>query len=77
MQNDLAKAFLEPVAVREAPDYYEIIKKPMDLGTLHKLLLTRKIHTPAAFERNLRLIFENAREYNGEEDQVDYFCAKC
>ncbi len=73
MQNELAKAFLEPVAVLEAPDYYEIIKRPMDLGTLREILLSRKCHTPAAFERNMRLIFDNAREYNGEDDQVDCF----
>ncbi len=71
MQNSLATAFLVPVAVLEAPDYHEIIKKPMDFGTLHNILLTRKSYTPAAFERNLRLVFDNARKYNGEDDPVN------
>ena len=70
MQSESAKPFLEPVRVIDAPSYYEVIKTPMDLGTLQSLLLTRKGFTPAAFERNLRLIFENAREYNGEAHQV-------
>ena len=70
MQSELAKPFLEPVSIIEAPTYYETIKKPMDLGTLYNILLTRKGFSPASFERNLRLIFKNAREYNGETDQV-------
>lgn len=73
MQSELAKPFLEPVRVIDAPNYYEVIKRPMDLGTLSNLLMTRKGFSPAAFERNMRLIFGNAREYNVEADQVIEF----
>ncbi len=70
MQSELAKPFLEPVRVIDAPNYYEVIKRPMDLETLFNILQTRKGFSAGAFERNMRLIFQNAREYNDEADQV-------
>ena len=69
MQSELATPFLAPVSLLDAPDYYDMIKKPMDFGTLCEIVDSRKC-TPVRFEKLVRLIFSNAREYNTEGDEV-------
>jgi bromodomain-containing protein 8 len=59
--------FKEPVKQGEAKNYFEIIKKPMDLKTL---LQSVKITNSAEFTRDLTLIFANAIMYNGQEHHV-------
>ncbi|KAI9315007.1 hypothetical protein BX666DRAFT_1965766 [Dichotomocladium elegans] len=61
-----ALLFLRPVSedLDGAPDYYKIIKEPMDLGTI-KTKLERSIYTSFdEFEKDVRLIFNNCYTYN-------------
>lgn len=46
------------------PDYFDIIKKPMDLGTVQKKLETGQYHSIDDFNSDIRLTFENAVTYN-------------
>lgn len=46
------------------PDYYEIIKDPMDLETLAINVNSGKYKTKDAFDHDLNLIFKNAKSYN-------------
>lgn len=46
------------------PDYYETIKKPMDLGTMRKKMENREYHSAKEFEEDIRLIVNNCRKYN-------------
>ncbi|KAI9488830.1 hypothetical protein BDB00DRAFT_25073 [Zychaea mexicana] len=65
-KNRAALLFVQPVdeALDGAPDYYKIIKEPMDLGTV-KAKLDRKIYTSFdEFEKDIRLIFNNCYTYN-------------
>jgi hypothetical protein len=47
-------------------DYFEIVEKPMDLGTIQKKLETGTCHSLGHFKSDVRLTFENAMKYNKE-----------
>jgi len=57
------------------PDYFVIIKKPMDLGTVNKRIENGSYHFIEEFEADVRLTFENAMTYN-EEGSVVHDMAK-
>lgn len=57
------------------PDYFEVIKKPMDLGTIRKKLENGVYHTLEDFEAQVHLTFDNAMLYN-PEGSVVYNMAK-
>jgi len=57
-----AAIFLTKVGKKEAPSYYDIIKNPMDLGTMSKkLLLYRSLDD---FKEDIDLIVNNCLTYN-------------
>jgi E1A/CREB-binding protein len=57
------------------PDYFEIIKKPMDLGTVSKKLDNGAYHFITEFAADVKLTFDNAMTYN-EEGSVVHDMAK-
>lgn len=57
------------------PDYFEIIKKPMDLGTIQKKLEAGTYHAIKDFRSDVNLTFDNAMSYN-EKASVVYDMAK-
>lgn len=52
------------------PDYFEVIKKPMDLGTIRKKLENNCYHSIDEFESHVHLTFDNAMLYNPEGSVV-------
>lgn len=54
---------VDPMALG-IPTYHQIIKEPMDLGTVQRKLDKGEITTPEEFARLVRLIFENAMTFN-------------
>jgi bromodomain-containing factor 1 len=46
------------------PDYPQVIKYPMDLGTVRDLLTESQLADPDHFAENVRLTFKNAMTYN-------------
>lgn len=58
--------FLHPVNKTEVPDYYEVIKEPMDLSTMEVKLENDAYETMEDFVYDCSLIFNNCRQYNGE-----------
>ncbi|KAI9478715.1 MAG: hypothetical protein EXX96DRAFT_505382 [Benjaminiella poitrasii] len=56
--------FLNKVNKREAPDYFEVIKKPMDLGTVTKKMKNLVYRSKKEFSDDLYLIYENCLTYN-------------
>lgn len=58
--------FLQPVNKAEVPDYYEVIKEPMDLSTMEVKLENDAYETMDDFIYDCKLIFNNCRQYNGE-----------
>ncbi|KAI3457155.1 hypothetical protein Pfo_013818 [Paulownia fortunei] len=51
-------------------DYFEIIKKPMDLGTVKDRLTQNWYKSPEEFAEDVRLTFRNAMTYNPKEQDV-------
>lgn len=50
----------------EVGDYYDVIKEPMDLGTMESKLENDKYESFDQFVYDARLIFNNCRSYNAE-----------
>ena len=70
---DLAGAFSEPVTDAVAPEYSTIIKFPMDLRTLRRTAQRGGYKSVDEFESDLKLIFDNCREYNGPTSPLSKF----
>jgi transcriptional activator SPT7 len=58
--------FLNRVNKREAPDYYNIIKHPMDIGTMMKKLKNFQYKSKKDFVDDLNLIWSNCLKYNAD-----------
>ncbi|KAK1152664.1 hypothetical protein AOXY_G30764 [Acipenser oxyrinchus oxyrinchus] len=64
--HELSVEFHEPVST-SIPNYYKIIKKPMELTTVKKKLQmkhSQHYQTPQDFVADVRLIFKNCAKYN-------------
>nr|XP_043635514.1 histone acetyltransferase GCN5 [Erigeron canadensis] len=60
--------FKEPVDVRDVPDYYDIIRDPMDLKTMSKRVDSEQYYvTLEMFVADAKRMFANARTYNSPE----------
>ncbi|CAF4152988.1 unnamed protein product [Rotaria sp. Silwood2] len=70
--------FAKPVDAKNLnlDDYHQIIKKPMDLGTVKKKLENREYTSPDEFATDVRLIFGNCYLYNGPNTDVVAMCRK-
>lgn len=65
LQNQNVKIhFGEPVRADLYPRYYDMIKTPMDLGTIQKKLDTGYYTNVYDFRDDVRLCFENCRIFN-------------
>ncbi len=51
-------------------DYYDIIKVPMDLGTIKRKLENKQYATPDELRDDVRLICENCFKYNPVHDVI-------
>ncbi|KAL5276095.1 BRD4 family protein [Megaselia abdita] len=51
-------------------DYHDIIKKPMDLGTVKRKMDSREYKNAAEFAADVRLIFTNCYKYNPPDHDV-------
>ncbi|OUM66974.1 hypothetical protein PIROE2DRAFT_40419 [Piromyces sp. E2] len=73
--NDIANhrygpVFLNPVKVEDAPDYYDIIKKPMDLNSIKQRVKDGIITSTIEFHRDVMLMCTNSLMYNQEDSEV-------
>jgi hypothetical protein len=59
-----ASTFESPVNESGAPNYYKLIKQPIDLKTIKQKVKDGRIKTKEELERDILLIFANAVMYN-------------
>ncbi|KAK8737071.1 hypothetical protein OTU49_004786, partial [Cherax quadricarinatus] len=64
IQHKNAWPFLEPVDPSEVPDYYKVVKEPMDLKTVESRVEERSYRRLAQFIGDVMLVFDNCRLYN-------------
>ncbi len=71
-EEEIAIPFLDPVDADALgiPDYYTVIKHPMDLNTIHTKLCLKKYRTVYDFANDVRLIWKNCFTYNQEGSDV-------
>ncbi|XP_053111039.1 transcription intermediary factor 1-alpha isoform X2 [Hemicordylus capensis] len=69
--HEMSLAFQDPVPPT-VPDYYKIIKKPMDLSTIkNRLQMHHPLYTkPEDIVADFRLIFQNCAEFNEPDSEV-------
>ena len=60
---------VDPVALG-LPDYFDVVKNPMHLELVKKKLENAIYADMEGFERDVKLVFENAILYNGEDSEV-------
>lgn len=61
--------FLKPVNKKNVKDYYNVIKRPMDLDTISKKVAAHKYHSRYEFLTDVEQILKNCELYNGKESQ--------
>ncbi|OWM81175.1 hypothetical protein CDL15_Pgr007206 [Punica granatum] len=66
-KKDTHGVFSEPVDPEELPDYHDIIKHPMDFGTVRKKLEDGAYANLEQFEKDVFLICSNAMQYNSPD----------
>ncbi|XP_062853895.1 nucleosome-remodeling factor subunit BPTF-like isoform X2 [Trichomycterus rosablanca] len=71
----MAWPFLDPVDPEDAPDYYRVIKEPMDLSTMEERLLNHHYSKLTEYVADMTKIFDNCRYYN-PSDSSFYQCAE-
>jgi E1A/CREB-binding protein len=66
---------VDPIALG-IPDYLDIIKKPMDLGTIEKKLKKGEYSDPWEYVDDVWMMFDNAWLYNRKTSRVYRYCTK-
>ena len=66
--------FLKPVSANDVPDYYEVVKNPMDFKTMGDKLKNKSYTTIRLFSVDMTQIFMNCRVYNDKQTEY-YDCA--
>ncbi|KAJ7095427.1 Bromodomain-containing protein, partial [Mycena belliarum] len=56
--------FHNPIKVSEAPDYHDIVKRPIDLKTIKAKIKDGVIGNSLEYQRDICLMFANAMMYN-------------
>uniref|UniRef100_A0A0V0J2P4 Bromo domain-containing protein n=1 Tax=Schistocephalus solidus TaxID=70667 RepID=A0A0V0J2P4_SCHSO len=59
------KIFMQPVKEKDFPNYYSEIENPMDLSQIRMKINTNEYSTREEFLRDIRLIHDNSRKFNG------------
>ncbi len=72
MRNENARPFLDKVNQDDYPNYYEVIKEPMDFNTIKSKLhgKPKQYETKEQFAYDCRLIFDNCEFYNEDKSEI-------
>jgi len=69
-QHKNAWPFLRPVDERQVPDYYQVIKEPMDLSTVESKLNKEGYPNLTKFIGDITQIFDNCHYYNDSKSSI-------
>jgi hypothetical protein len=72
IQEDMSKGGLFSVPVPEDlyPEYYELIKTPMDYGTIKEKVVNSKYRSALAMQKDLVLVTSNCIQFNAADSDI-------
>ena len=62
--------FHGPVKVSDAPDYYEIVRRPIDLKAIKTKIRDGQIANSLEYQRDVYLMFANSMMYNRPDSDL-------
>lgn len=62
--------FHQPIKTSEAADYYDMVKRPLDLKTIRLRLRDGTIKDSQEFQRDIYLMYANALVYNAPQSEI-------
>ena len=62
--------FHGPVKVSDAPDYYEIVRRPIDLKAIKTKIRDGQITNSLEYQRDIYLMFANSMMYNRPDSDL-------
>jgi bromodomain-containing protein 8 len=62
--------FHNPIKPSEAPDYHDIVKRPMDLKTIKARIKDGVISSSLEYQRDVYLMFANSMMYNRPNSDI-------
>ncbi|KAA8584359.1 hypothetical protein FQN60_008144 [Etheostoma spectabile] len=65
----ISKGFVQLPSKKEVPEYYELIRKPVDFRRIRERVRNHKYRTVADLEKDIFLLCHNAQTYNLEGSQ--------
>ncbi|GAU95990.1 hypothetical protein RvY_07501 [Ramazzottius varieornatus] len=66
----IAGAFIELPTRKELPEYYKIIRRPLDFNRLEKYIKDKKYQSMHDFEKDVMLMCKNAQTFNQDGSQI-------
>jgi hypothetical protein len=73
-QRDRTELFLQLPSKSSYPNYYRVIKQPIDLETIRRKIETRKYRQSrdpfSGVDKDMQLLLDNARRYNEPDSQI-------
>lgn len=77
MAHEDAEPFNTPVPVEELglTDYYDVVARPIDLGTIRQRLSKHRHKDVPAALADVERVWANCRLYNNEDDEIVEMCA--
>lgn len=66
-QKDVYKTFANPVKEEFAPNYFTVIKEPMDLSTIKQKMIHDETYNLSQFKDDVYLMIRNCMTYNPEQ----------
>ncbi|KAI1711925.1 bromodomain-containing protein [Ditylenchus destructor] len=70
MRQSFAEPFMLPVDPKEIPEYYDVIKSPMDLQTMINKIKNYEYNCPQGLWNDCELMFSNCEEFNEEDSPI-------
>lgn len=69
-KNRITIPFREPVTEKDAPGYFSVVKRPMDMQKVKRLIEDGEIKSPLVFYRTMTLICSNAMQFNDSDSDI-------
>ncbi|XP_037121131.1 probable global transcription activator SNF2L2 isoform X1 [Syngnathus acus] len=66
----ISKGFVQLPSRKEAPEYYELIRKPVDFRRIRERVRNHKYRSVGDLEKDIFLLCNNAQTYNLEGSQI-------